>query len=1124
MQLEFDIQHPDIPGLSITLVGDTQPTEQDIDQAFAKTARAQVDAFKANGVPKGQEKDFEAWHALDTLNTKKAVDAFKANGVTPEQQDEWIALRTRDLENRNLGARLSDKAAATKEGIKGLASSAIQGVKDLDASAQNAVTNLLRPDIAGAQDMSPEEAAAYKEKYQAQLQQEMKDGIQRIKLAEAEKATNRTPEQQALIRDAMAAQQPGIDATIKAAGPSTIGGRINEASEAAANVPAAFVQGAAVRTGQLLANAVANTGMEFLSPEAQAIAEYEQIRVNQNVDKQSKAIADAIGSEKVANALEMAGGVVAPIPGAGMAAGLAGKATGKAAELTGKALSAAASPAQRAIGGTIELMAATEKNIITPILDGWANLRTGGKILTLGTPYLVKPIEALNKAGLVGATKVAEALGPEFKAALTSARPNSIPEELLAYGPGNVSPFSSGSELLGKTVTSAARDKVVYSALDAAGNIGKFLRTKGASAGLKGEGTPLQILSDTSAYRLEAAKTALSAAQKSGDGIAIRAANQGVTRAAAAKSLADLIQKTNITGVIPKEALKVFAAAGVGSTIGAAAQAQMNNGQDNLAEGATLGGAFGAGMASKNLFTSLVDNPILANKLFNQGKGMSDADFTNSFRAAAEDAVTAQQVTDKAVDNVVLAIKRRTGNEVPSNATRSDAIPTSGRQIDDGVLPETPTTPEAPTAPIEPATPAAAKPNPTMADLVAMLKEPIAPAKDPLQALTEARDAARAANAPTPIKLPVRNKLQTILDSKKTPGPTLEDDLAAAQPTPTQTAQAAVEAANGTPKNPQTAIEIKPKGPDTPPEPPAGDIPPDVGPGKGPKPKAPKPDAGPTASTPSTPIEKVQTKARGKAFKLKYSEGGDIIDYIKDNGGVNGPGRIRKLKQGNTRLRQDGKPMGGEDDGFAETFNQSGLRLLRNASSKQTVDRYIKEFADNGLFKGIETPEDFYAAVRKAYAERGKAEGVTKTLKAEADFQAAALEGTKRSNRLPADKPIPNAAEKLNPGDEFKIKKEPFTVDERLEDGTLLVKDGPKYGTQEIPPGAPLYPDKGSLKQNQNPRTDTPIQNGVEAEAARLTRIQRLLRRRREAEAAARLKAENEAAANNPPVEDEYPF
>lgn len=172
----------------------------------------------------------------------------------------------------------------------------------------------------------------------------------------------------------------------------------------------------------------------------------------------------------------------------------------------------------------------------------------------------------------------------------------------------------------------------------------------------------------------------------------------------------------------------------------------------------------------------------------------------------------------------------------------------------------------------------------------------------------------------------------------------------------------------------------------------------------------------------------------------------DLLNAIADAGGVRPP-------------RAD--DVGGEYDGFAETFRAGMPRLLRNADG-QAVDQLIADLNEQGY--RFETADDFYRAVTQAVQVRGQARAEFERMMETDKFRAAALENRGRAKGEAAGKPV--AVDELRVGDKFKVKREPFeVVDIDADTGDVIVQDGPRFGTQTLPAGTTLHPDGRSLRR-----------------------------------------------------------
>lgn len=187
---------------------------------------------------------------------------------------------------------------------------------------------------------------------------------------------------------------------------------------------------------------------------------------------------------------------------------------------------------------------------------------------------------------------------------------------------------------------------------------------------------------------------------------------------------------------------------------------------------------------------------------------------------------------------------------------------------------------------------------------------------------------------------------------------------------------------------------------------------------------------------------------KGATLKLGSRSDGvfDVLDALQDLGGIS-------------------RGTGGEGDGFAEAFRGKARLVVRKKAG--AVDVKLAELAELGF--QFDTPDALYAAVEKASQERSRLAESDRAAADQAAFQAAALEN---KGRRPAGKTptAPVDSDSLRVGDRFKIKGEPFEV-VSIDPDTLdvVVRDGPRFGTQVLPASTPVFPDKKTLRRAKTP-------------------------------------------------------
>jgi hypothetical protein len=175
----------------------------------------------------------------------------------------------------------------------------------------------------------------------------------------------------------------------------------------------------------------------------------------------------------------------------------------------------------------------------------------------------------------------------------------------------------------------------------------------------------------------------------------------------------------------------------------------------------------------------------------------------------------------------------------------------------------------------------------------------------------------------------------------------------------------------------------------------------------------------------------------------------DLLTTIEAMGGIRSPARST----------------GGEADGFAETFGRQPLRMLVHRDKGSTVDQLMGDLQDAGYH--FASTDDFYAAAEQAVRTRKAMQQQVQAAEDRDLFYRTALDnkGGRRNDQKPSALEITQTNE-LNVGDEWKIKGERTVVSAIDPDGTVIVDDGPRFGTNiELPPDAVIFPDRGTLKR-----------------------------------------------------------
>jgi hypothetical protein len=191
--------------------------------------------------------------------------------------------------------------------------------------------------------------------------------------------------------------------------------------------------------------------------------------------------------------------------------------------------------------------------------------------------------------------------------------------------------------------------------------------------------------------------------------------------------------------------------------------------------------------------------------------------------------------------------------------------------------------------------------------------------------------------------------------------------------------------------------------------------------------------------------EVVVKTSKGRPFRVGNAPDGtpDLLTAIENLGGAPGPG-----KRGKTP----------EYDGYDYAFGSGAARVLRRAGGG-SIDTFIPQLEAAGFT--FDSVDEFYAAVRKASDQRIKMAKALGDMEYGAKFDAALFDNTARKPGLKAAEPV--NADTLNVGDKFEIRGEPVkVVSVSPDDGSVRIKDGV---TRDIPPGTPVYPDKGTVQR-----------------------------------------------------------
>jgi hypothetical protein len=186
---------------------------------------------------------------------------------------------------------------------------------------------------------------------------------------------------------------------------------------------------------------------------------------------------------------------------------------------------------------------------------------------------------------------------------------------------------------------------------------------------------------------------------------------------------------------------------------------------------------------------------------------------------------------------------------------------------------------------------------------------------------------------------------------------------------------------------------------------------------------------------------------RGRIQFAANPYGPDLLDYIAEAGGV---------------PRPLGGSTGGEWDSWKATFGQGSARVLADRSEGK-IDTWLKDELQPIMGGPVMMPDEFYNKIPGALAERKKAMQRFQAEQQTELFRRAALENKGRGGTDPAAKPI--APGKITEGDTFEIKGEPVEVTAiDPETDSITLRDGYRFGTQEVPAGVPIYADAKTYK------------------------------------------------------------
>lgn len=159
--------------------------------------------------------------------------------------------------------------------------------------------------------------------------------------------------------------------------------------------------------------------------------------------------------------------------------------------------------------------------------------------------------------------------------------------------------------------------------------------------------------------------------------------------------------------------------------------------------------------------------------------------------------------------------------------------------------------------------------------------------------------------------------------------------------------------------------------------------------------------------------------------------------------------------------------LGGEYDDIVKVLNRGVARRLNGGKKGMAPDRLLQALNDDGGAYKFATISELADAISKAVDTRQRTrrdmEAAQAKNRQEADFQAVVLENKKRSGGAKSVAKDPNT---LKVGETFKAAREKFeVVDIDEATGEVIVRDGPRFGTQRIPPDGAFYPDRGTLRR-----------------------------------------------------------
>lgn len=197
------------------------------------------------------------------------------------------------------------------------------------------------------------------------------------------------------------------------------------------------------------------------------------------------------------------------------------------------------------------------------------------------------------------------------------------------------------------------------------------------------------------------------------------------------------------------------------------------------------------------------------------------------------------------------------------------------------------------------------------------------------------------------------------------------------------------------------------------------------------------------------------TAAKGKRRRLGPRADGatDIIDLIESSAEGLVPARPQGAK-------------GGEWDDYVGVFTTPQGRLLVDGKKSRGIDKYVQALVGDTEYAHLAGDvRGFYAEVRRAMDARNRDNARITAEQTANTFMTAALEGGRKGRSPREPRPgEPVLSDELKVGDELRIKGQDFEAIRVNEDGSVVIKDGPRVPPLTIPAGAPIYADRDSVQ------------------------------------------------------------